>query len=317
MGLSVSDIVKEECSCQGDGLMGFCGPEDPGVEEQKEFTEKEPRQAYPKVPKENRPPPRPPTNSRPQPGDTGQRPVDSGAWPEASSWGESHGAAAWPVAEPVGASAHEGAGDWPSAWPEAPPAAPGPAEDPWAGELAPVRDEPAQAPAPARGHGLTMDHVLSDLDGCEERVYGEAFRDITGGAPVGHDHEGVREFLVGHSALSNDNLDLMLFSLVPDPPLTAEGFLRVLRECPCLDEDCLTQFMGLSSDGENVASDECRSGLVVFAQQHLSTNFSEERWDCVLNMVMMDADVLVSMEAYIRYCKLVGRTARLVGYCQL
>lgn len=190
---------------------------------------------------------------------------------------------------------------------------------------APKPPSPSGAPAarssasPAR-RDVTDDDVLSNLEGAEEALYGEAFSMFPGGrnGVVGLDSAAMRDFLCTSSCISMEDIDIELLKVAaPDEGLTRDAFLHMLREFPVSEGDAIFQFLGLSSDGESLVSEECRTGLLLFAQQKLSSNFSEERWECILNTVMWDASVSVSMEQWLSYCKLTGRIVRLLRYKQV
>merc|ERR1711879_954646 len=116
-----------------------------------------------------------------------------------------------------------------------------------------------------------------------------------------------------------DDLDLELLKKTPDPEhgMSLHGFLELLREFSVADGECLEQFLGMSGDGETLASEECRSALLMFATQKLHANFGDERWDRVFNVVMWDAGAKVGMEQWMTYCKHTGRLVRILQYSQL
>jgi len=169
-------------------------------------------------------------------------------------------------------------------------------------------------------HGVTVDDILSNIDGAEEALYGEAFMMFPGGRNgfVGLDSAAMREFLCTNTAISMEDIDMELLKVSsPDDGLNCEGFLHLLREFPFSDGDSLSHFMGMSADGESLGVEECRSGLLLFAQEKLSSNFTDERWECIFNTVMWDAGVTVMMEQWLTYCKLTGRILRLLRYAQV
>jgi len=177
----------------------------------------------------------------------------------------------------------------------------------------------AWSPASAQ-QGVTIDDILSNLDGAEEVLYGEAFVMFPGGHGgfVALDTAAMRDFICTNSAISMEDIDMELLKVSsPDDGLDREGFLHLLREFPISDGDSILHFMGMSTDAESLAAEECRTGLLLFAQEKLSTNFSDERWECIFNTVMWDADVTVMMEQWITYCKLTCRIVRLLRYAQV
>lgn len=167
---------------------------------------------------------------------------------------------------------------------------------------------------------MSFDQVLSDLDGSEMQVYGEAFQSFgpSGAGYVGLDNDSCRRFLTTRSSLPEDELDMeLLKSANPDEGLDLEVFLRLLRDHAVPEGEIYSQFAVHSRDGQSLPSEESRSGLFLFAQQYLAANINQDRWDCILNMVMMDAGASVSMEQWTQYCRLVARYVRLVAYLEL
>jgi len=183
--------------------------------------------------------------------------------------------------------------------------------------VAPPPETPSRG---AAGREVSADDILSNLEGSEEVLYGDAFSSFPGGATsfVTLDCLPMRDFLVTNSCISMDDLDLELLKVAQtDDGLSRDGFLQLLREFAVSDSDSLGQFMGLSSNGESLAAEECRSGLLLFCQQKLSTNFSDDRWECVFNAVLWDAGITVDMEKWCIYCKTTARMVRLLRYAQL
>jgi hypothetical protein len=167
---------------------------------------------------------------------------------------------------------------------------------------------------------VTPDDILSNLEGSEEVLYGEAFSMFPGGRNgfVGLDSAAMRDFICTNSAVSMEDIDMELLKVAsPDEGITRDAFLHMLREFPVPEGESISHFLGLSSDGESLAAEECRTGLLLFAQQKLSSNFSDDRWDCILNTVMWDAGMRVMMDQWLSYCKLTGRMVRVLRYAQV
>jgi len=168
--------------------------------------------------------------------------------------------------------------------------------------------------------GITVDDILSNLEGSEEFLYGQVFSQFPGGESgfVGLDSTQMRDFVCTNSAIPMDDLDIELLKIAaPDEGLSQTGFLHLLREFSTADSECLEQFLGMSADGETLASEECRSALLMFATQRLHANFGDDRWDRIFNVVMWDAGTKVGMEQWMKYCKHVGRLVRLLRYSKL
>merc|ERR1712232_1256852 len=150
-------------------------------------------------------------------------------------------------------------------------------------------------------------------EGAEWILYGGAFSNFADHRThtVGLDVPAMRDFVCTNSALSMESIDVELLRVTsPDEGLNRETFLHVLRDFAISDSDSIAHFLGMSADGETLFAEEYRSGLLLYAQQKLSASFSDDRWECILNSVMWDADVTVKMEQWIGYCKLLSRMVR-------
>jgi hypothetical protein len=179
---------------------------------------------------------------------------------------------------------------------------------------------PSQATQQSQRREVSADDILSNLEGSEDVVYGEAFMSFPGGmnSYVGLDCTVMRDFICTNSSITMDDIDIELLKVAsPDEGLSRDSFLHMLRDFAASEGECLEQFLGLSSNGDTVAAEECRNGLLMFATQKLHTNFSEERWDCIFNIVMWDAAATVGMEQWIGYCKTTARICRLLRYAQV
>jgi len=296
--------ASSECTCQ-DGFFQMCAPEDPSKEAQSTLTPT-PVPGYP------------PTGSE-YGGASGPTPVvsmesslrqDNG--PRFGFADDQQGAF---IAAPPPQEDNSPIGGLPP--PREPSGAPPPPQPAGSARGSPA---PAQTSASPSRREVSADDVLSNLDGSEEVLYGEAFASFPGGLNgfVGLDSTAMRDFICTNSAISMDDIDLELLKVAsPDEGLSREGFLLLLRDFSISDGDSISHFMGLSADGESLVSEECRSGLLLFAQQKLMTNFSDDRWECIFNTVMWDAGVSVSMEQWLGYCKFTGRIVRLLRYAQL
>eukprot|EP00747_Dinoflagellata_sp_TGD_P169355 gnl/TRDRNA2_/TRDRNA2_198153_c0_seq1.p1 gnl/TRDRNA2_/TRDRNA2_198153_c0~~gnl/TRDRNA2_/TRDRNA2_198153_c0_seq1.p1 ORF type:complete len:279 (-),score=30.71 gnl/TRDRNA2_/TRDRNA2_198153_c0_seq1:23-859(-) len=208
-----------------------------------------------------------------------------------------------------------------------PPSAPGrqATEDDYA--PAPAPDYSSQAPAPppapvAGGPVVSLDLVLSDLESAEQMAYEQAFASFSGkscNTPVPLDCAALRDFVCSNSAVSIEDLDLELIragASLDDNTVSLEAFLLLLRENAVPEAVAIGQFLGLSGNGESMAAEECRSGLLLFGQRELSARFSEEQWDRILTTAMMEADITIMMEGWITCCKRVARVVRLSRYAR-
>jgi hypothetical protein len=168
--------------------------------------------------------------------------------------------------------------------------------------------------ASGTGCAMSQDDIISNLEDAEYVVYGQAFSMLANGGSgrVGLDFMAMREFLLNNTAITMEDIDIELLKVAsPDEGIGREGFLDLLREFPVSEADSLAHFMDLSGNGESMASEECRTGLLLFGQQKLRGNFSEDKWERILNTIMWDAGVEVAMDQWLVYSKLIARMVRL------
>jgi len=174
---------------------------------------------------------------------------------------------------------------------------------------------PSQGP-PSTGQGrggVDLEILVFDLESGETQVYGEAFRRI---APSGHaepDNQALRHYLLSNSSLiSDDNLDTEILKIASESDsfgIDESGFIKLLREHP-LENEALSQFMGLSEDGDTIGSGDCRSGLLSLMKDVLNADFDDNQWDLIFDSVMQEAGLTVTMQQYIEFARRVARIIR-------
>jgi hypothetical protein len=186
-----------------------------------------------------------------------------------------------------------------------------------------VQQQVLQKPSSPARREITVEDILADLESSEAHLYGEAFSKFPGGASgsVGLDTLAMRDFLCTNSTISMETIDMELLIISsPDEGLPASGFLHLLREFPVSDADSIAQWLELTSNSdiiETLSSEECRTALLIFGQQKIAGSFTSERWEQILDTIMWDAGMTVSMEQWMCYCKLIGRILRLLRYTQV
>jgi hypothetical protein len=166
---------------------------------------------------------------------------------------------------------------------------------------------------------ITREDILTNLEDSEEMVYGEAFSMLFGGQNgyVALDSAAMREFISSNSVISKDDIDFEMLKIAsPDEGLSRDAFLMLLREFTIVEADSISQFLNLSANSEDMSSEECRTGLLMFGQGNIASNMSQKEWESVLDTVMSDAGVVVKMDQWITYCKLMSRTVRLSRYAE-
>lgn len=199
-----------------------------------------------------------------------------------------------------------------------PPSGLQPPREPTGGSPPPTPHGCRGVPVSARVDVSVAD-ILSNLEGAEESIYGEVFAMFSGkhGRFIGLEVVALRDFICTNSAITLDDVDTELLRVASlEEGLSRDAFLHLLRAFPISEGDAISQFLGMSTDGESLSSEECRSGLRLFAQG-FSSHLDDERWERILNAVMSDAGVTVPMERWIHYCKITTRSVRLLRYTQV
>jgi len=171
---------------------------------------------------------------------------------------------------------------------------------------------PMPPPGGGGNLGLTEDAILSDLASAEQQAYDPVFNSFANGAPVPADSQPMRTFLMDNSSCDDIEISL-LQSVNDDMQIDSVAFLELLRNNAIPETAILGQFTQLSPDGQALAAEECRTGLTMLGMA-MNVNFTNERWDSILNMVMMDAGASVMMEDWMRYAKTVARFVRLFQF---
>merc|ERR1712232_492324 len=172
-----------------------------------------------------------------------------------------------------------------------------------------------QSPAASRGVTPKVDFtaILSDLDVAEAKVYGNAF---AGFAPQGSttpDDKQLRSFLLAHSAVASEELETELLkqaSMNTTFCIDSAAFLNLVRDWSVNEDMAFQQFITLTSNGENIPSEDCRTGLRGVVEK-LGVRLNDEQYERLVNTVMMDAGANVPMEQWIGYCKIAARITRL------
>lgn len=269
----------------------FCAPEDPSVEQRSQLDAKGKSPAYPLI------------NSEHTPGS----PATSGAV----------AATAMPPAI-YGGGAEEQEAFY------IPPPPPGGVEDFAPSPSAPLAavaamTSPPSGPAPTtqeRRTTLSFEAVVTDIEGSELSEYGACFANLAGASGVVQpDNEGLRDFVATNSVITLDEIDTELLKIAStnnDFTIDCDGFLTLLRENSIMETDALEQFLNLSSNGESITAEDCRSGLLNLTEQKLSANLTTAQLESIFDGVMVDVGLNVSMEQWINCCKRVARIVRLL-----
>lgn len=162
------------------------------------------------------------------------------------------------------------------------------------------------------GATLTEDVILSDLDRAEQEVYGNGFLlfddNNTGIVPM--DHELLRAYIVQNSCFSEVDVDTEFLLAGAESGVSQEAFLIIMRK-QFNQEDAATQFLTVSGGDEAIVAPDCRSALTIFGSQKLQVNFTDARWERILDATMWDADALVGLQKWGEYCQKVARIARM------
>jgi hypothetical protein len=164
-----------------------------------------------------------------------------------------------------------------------------------------------------------MTTILMDLDCAEESLYMEVFLGL---APSGHaepDNRQLREFVMNNSAVTIEEVDTEILKIASESEsfsVDTRGFLRLLQDNAISESDALNQFVGLTSDGECITSEDCRTGLLNLMEQRLGATLNDEQSEQIFNTVMMEAGLTVPMEQWFNFSKKAARIVRLMRYAK-
>eukprot|EP00435_Cladocopium_sp_Y103_P052623 s2_g16.t1 len=182
----------------------------------------------------------------------------------------------------------------------------------------PVKSAPVKRQQDSPGQGFGIDAVLTDLEGAEQAAFKAAFKSLSSGLEVlPLDHDQLRSFILINSGVTEQDLEVEMLKLASardDFSIDATALISLLREHPISDDDVLNLFMSLSTDGESLSAEECRTGLLQLTSRLPETGLSEERMDRVFDTVMTSAGLTVSMEEWMQYAKTAARILRLIAY---
>eukprot|EP00434_Breviolum_minutum_P015671 symbB.v1.2.013808.t1/scaffold980.1/size147263/7 len=186
---------------------------------------------------------------------------------------------------------------------------------------------PPPAPAPAAGTAvakpkpkpardlrapkLSMDKILSDLEGSEEASYSAAFSTMAGGQAVGPDNPALRQFLDQYSGVTDVDTELLKIASSNEAfTIDCSSFVMLLRMNPLNESEALESFLRLSGGGDQISAEDCRTGLFQIIQTigGDAVAASSER---IIDAAMVDAGLQVSMEQWVGYTKTVSRIVRL------
>jgi len=186
---------------------------------------------------------------------------------------------------------------------------------------APTRGGPSGSSSGAAAAGLSLDSLLADLEGAEEKAYGAAFAEMARGqALLPLDDQGLRDFLLTHTVIALDDLDTELIKVASETEhfsVDLPIFMKMLRDFSFLEGEALQFFMN-TSDGNEFSAEDCRCGLLSIVQQASSaTAWPEAVQEKVFDSIMCDAGLRIDMENWMRYCGRLGRVIRLMQHLRM
>jgi len=204
--------------------------------------------------------------------------------------------------------------------PEATPK-PKPVAAPKASASQPSAAQSSAAARPPAASKASFDAMINDLEAAEQAAYSAAFQSLSGGqATLGPDSQQLRSFVTVHTAITDVELDMELLKIASTSDtftIDSNNFVLLLQMNPVSESDILEAFMGLSSDGEQITSEECRTGLLNVLQDKLGAELTNERAEKIFDTVMISAGLTVSMEQWMGFCKTAARLVRLAKYAKV
>ncbi|CAJ1342898.1 unnamed protein product [Effrenium voratum] len=135
-----------------------------------------------------------------------------------------------------------------------------------------------------------------------------------GQAALQTDHQELRRFIEEHT--SGIDLDVELLKIASANEAFAidqSAFVMLLRMNPVNESQALEAFMRLSASGDQITAEDCRTGLFQIVQS-VGGEGLVEKSEQIIDAVMVDAGLQVSMEQWVGYSKTAGRIARLAKF---
>ncbi|CAE7460061.1 B'ETA [Symbiodinium natans] len=155
------------------------------------------------------------------------------------------------------------------------PPPPAPALEPKPKASAPKpKEAPKPAPAPAAPPAartepkLSLEGILADLEGAETSAWGSAFASLAKGQEaLQPDHNQLRSFIETNSAVSDIDTELLKIASTNEAfAIDRDAFVMLLRMNPVNESEALESFLRLSGGGDNISSEDCRTGLFQLLQ---------------------------------------------------
>eukprot|EP00929_Paragymnodinium_shiwhaense_P020467 TRINITY_DN13639_c0_g1_i1.p1 TRINITY_DN13639_c0_g1~~TRINITY_DN13639_c0_g1_i1.p1 ORF type:complete len:363 (+),score=81.96 TRINITY_DN13639_c0_g1_i1:150-1238(+) len=175
-------------------------------------------------------------------------------------------------------------------------------------------------PCPSPTDEDQVQSLLKDINGFEAAMYGDAFSSFATAGFAEPDNRQLRDFLLANSALSMDDLDTELLKVASASEsfsIELAGFLKLMQDHSVADSEALNQFVGLTSDGETITSEDCRTGLLRLMESELGASIGAQRADVIFDTVMGAAGLTISMEEWFVCCKQTARIVRLLRFAHL
>jgi hypothetical protein len=174
---------------------------------------------------------------------------------------------------------------------------------------------------------IDPDWAFSDLDASELVLYEAFFIEIAGSQKlVGVENPRLRNFILGHTGVKDINTELLKVAALNNGyQLDMKGFLRILREVPVCEGEVYQTFIELPKDADaTIKVQDCRSGLLEFLSRSkyvVDSNGSAVHkgtfsLESILDKLMADACLTVSLEQWFNYCQKGARLSRLLYFAR-
>merc|ERR1719215_234116 len=166
--------------------------------------------------------------------------------------------------------------------------------------------------------GLNFDLALQDVAKVEEQIYSKAFASFASGNAVPLDNVAMRDYIATNTALGWNDVDTKLLEKQDNMKISKTTFMQIMRQDACSEQLALERFVGLCGGGDSLTSSDCRTGLIMVKEElGIPDAVKDARWERVLDAVMRDSDMTISMENWLAHCNTMARIARAVQLAQL
>merc|ERR1712113_1296871 len=123
--------------------------------------------------------------------------------------------------------------------------------------------------------------------------------------------------ILANTGIEPNDLDMELLKIASSNDafgIDRNGFMQIIRDNAVTDGEAIEHFLGQSSNGQTMTSEDCRDGLLHALQRRLGATLTAPQNERMFDLIMADVEAEVSMEQWVALCKRAGRIVRLARF---